>query len=119
MMATPDHEVGTERSELTAERSRRGSGRSLVARAGGGRRCEMKRVRNRRKKTGRRCCQKEIELRQEFLLFLLLLGLFARSHKFANRAGMFAIECFDKRRFERRTLSVAGDHRHRSEEHTS
>src|SRR5207249_3214977 len=99
MMATPHCGVGTKRSVLTAERSRRGSRRSIAARAGGRRRREMKRVRNRRKETGRRWSQKEIELPQELLRFLFLLGLFPCGNKFANRAGMFAVECFNQRRF--------------------
>ena len=72
----------------------------------------MKRVRSRRKETGRRGGQKEIELRQELLRFLLLFGLFSVGDKFANRARMFAVECFDQRRFEWRGLRVAGDHPH-------
>ena len=72
----------------------------------------MKRVRSRRNETGWRCCQKEIQLGQELLRLLFLLGLFSFGNKFANRAGMFAVECFDQRRFEWRGLRVAGDHRH-------
>ena len=112
MMATPDFGAGTKRSALTEERSRRGSWRSIAARAGGRRRREMKRVRNRRKETGRRRSQKEIKLRQELLRLPFLLGLFSCGNKFANRTRMLAVECFDQRRFEWRGLGVAGDHRH-------
>ena len=72
----------------------------------------MKRVRSRRNETGWRCCQKEIQLGQELLRLLFLLGLFSVGNKFANRAGMFAVECFDQRRFEWGGLRVAGNHRH-------
>ena len=53
-LASPHGGAGTKRNELTGEGSRWGSWRSFAARPGGRRRREMKRLRNRRKESGRR-----------------------------------------------------------------
>src|SRR5262249_13868924 len=91
-------------ARLTGECSRRRRRRSIVAGTAGKRRLEVRRVRNRRKETGRHCCQKEVEFRQQLLRFVLLLRLFSCVNKFANRTGMFAIECSGQRFLKRRRL---------------